>query len=80
MELRQEVGRLMVVFCRRVSRFICVVILPLAYFACQPNFFHNRLPCSEGGKGKACPEEGERRTIQLEERNARKLHPVWTSS
>ena len=54
--------------------------LPLAYFACQPNFFHNRLPCSEGGKGKACPEEGERRTIQLEERNARKLHPVWTSS
>ena len=33
----------------------------------------------EGGKGKACPEEGERRTIQLEERNARKLYRVWTS-
>ena len=77
MVLRQEVGWLMVVvFCRRVGGFICVVILTLAYFAYQPNFFHIRLPFSEAGKGNACPEEGERRTIQLEERNARKLYPV----
>ena len=71
---------MVVVFCRRVGGFICVVILPLAYFAYQPNFFHVRLQFSEGEKRKACKEEGERKIIQLEERNARKLYPVWTSS